>query len=132
MLPVALAVLLAAGASGSAPAPAVYGTMGAEFSATTPVGTPRATLLAPTDGTVTRLHWESTAAGTNGGGSTFTLAVTADDTPACSATIACTLVGDGDTTCTSTFTAEQDLHIKVTASDCTTLPALLTSATWRQ
>jgi hypothetical protein len=132
MLSVVIAVLLSAGASGSSPTAAVYGAMGAEFVAATPINTPRATLLAPTDGVVTRLHWESSAAGTDGGGSTFTLAATADGTPACSATIACTLVGDGDTTCSGAFTAEQDLHVVVTASDCATLPALLTSVTWRQ
>lgn len=133
MLSVAFAVVLAVGASGSSPAPGQYLVMGAEVSAATPVGQPRATTEAPASGTVTRLHWEILAAGTNGAGSTFTLAVTADDVVICSASIACTAVGSGTATCTGAFTEGQDLHVEVTASSCAAggLPSLMASTTMR-
>lgn len=135
MLPVMiLAAVLAAGGSGSSPPRPTYGRLSGEFAPDTPPLKPKDTELAPAAGMVTRLHWEASAAGTDNGEGpdAFTLAVTADGTPICSATIACTTTGDGSATCEGAFVADQDLHLEVTASDCATLPEFVSSATWRQ
>lgn len=134
MLPVILAVVLGAGGTGSSPPRAVYGFMGGDFTASTAVAAPRATLLAPAPGTLTRLHWEATAAGTDDGEGpdSFTLAVTVDGIASCSATIDCTTTSGGTATCSGEFTSDQDLHLEVTASACATLPAFVAGATWRQ
>jgi hypothetical protein len=131
MLPVILAVVLSAGGGGSAPAPVAYAFMGASFAADTPTDEPRGTLRAPQAGTLTELHWEVGIAGTDGGGSTFTLSVTVQGVAQCSASIACTATGEGSQACSASFASGDDIHIAVTASGCTTLPRFVTSATWR-
>lgn len=128
------ALLLSAGPGARfSPGPPVsYGRLSGAFTASTAVGEPTDTDLVLAAGTVMRLHWEATTAGTDNGEGpdSLTLAVTADGTPICSTSISCTTTGDGSASCSGAFTADQDLHLEVTASDCATLPALLVGATW--
>lgn len=132
-----LLLLLASGPSGSLSGGArpQYLAMGATVEASSAAAEPLATLEAPADGTVTRLHWEVITPGTDDGAGpdSFTVAVTADGTPICSATVACTTAsGSGSgVDCEGAFTAGQDLHVEVTAEACATLPVLRASTTLR-
>jgi hypothetical protein len=131
MLSVILAAVLMAGGSGSSPATQTYALMGASFAPDTLVGETRATMRAPQAGTLTELHWEIGAAGTDGAGSTFTLAITVEGLEQCSVSIACTATGGGVQACTAGFAEGNDIHIAVTESSCATIPRFVSSATWR-
>lgn len=109
--------------------PVTLGVMGGDFSSAA-VGEVRGTLVSPRAGTITTLHWEINTPGTNGAGSTFTLAFTGDGVALCSAEVACTASTTGSAACAADFAQGVDLHIVVTASACTTLPRFVSSATW--
>lgn len=130
ILSAAVAGLVAGSIGGGSGRPPAYALMGASFEAGTPAGEARGTMRAPKAGTLTELHWEIGAAGTNGGGSTFTLAVTVEGVAQCSASIACTATGSGAQACAASFAEGEDVHVAVTASDCATLPRFVSSATW--
>lgn len=125
------AAVLAAGVTYQQGRQPTYALMGASFAADTPVGEARATMHAPQAGTLTQLHWEIGAAGTNGDGASFTLTVTVAGVAQCSASIACAATGDGVQACDAEFAEGDDVHVNVTTSDCATLPRFVSSAVWR-
>ena len=125
------ATVLAAGAAYHQGRQPTHSLMGASFEAGTPVGETRATMHAPQAGTLTQLHWEIAAAGSNGGGSTFTLAVTVEGVTQCSIAVACTTTGSGTQACDASFAEGDDVHVAVIASDCATLPRFVMSTAWR-
>lgn len=131
MLPVILAAVLSAGASGSSPPPASPASMGADFYDWA-AAQPKGTLEAPRGGTLARLHREINVAGTddNAGPDSYTLAVTVNGQAACSEVILCTATGSATTACEASFSAGDDIHIEVTAEDCATLPKFVASAQW--
>jgi hypothetical protein len=123
-----LLLLLALGALGAGirsgpghPAPHAFDSSG---TAAVVVDRPIASATVSIPGTLARLNWVQVVVGTvNTPGDKFTVAVTVGGTPECTLEVACDAApGDSHADCSSAFSAEVDVDVKVTASDCLAQP----------
>lgn len=134
MIRLLLITLLSSGPGASmrtgSPSP---GVLQGTFSASSIVDRPGATMHAPANGEITALHGENLVVGSNGSGSTMTVALKVGSDVLCTLDVPCASLGDFTSTCTGAFSEGQDVHMQISASGCDVKPMFIGAANilWR-
>jgi hypothetical protein len=111
---------LAAGVAGSSGRPRSYVPLGADFTAGVQVDRPKATVIAPSPGTITAMHWETNTGGVGAG--VFTVAAEVNGVTVCSIELDCIASAAKGASCEVDVVPGDDVHVTITESSCVMLP----------